>query len=45
MVLTAGEECGLAAKTFNYFSGRAIPPVLLASALGVAIIKGTGNKY
>jgi hypothetical protein len=46
MALTAGEECAIAAKTFNYFSERAIPPILLATALGAAIIKGTGvNIY
>jgi hypothetical protein len=42
MSLTAGEECAIAAKTFNFFSENAIPPILLATALGVAIIKGTG---
>jgi len=41
--LTAGEECSLASKVFNYFSDKAIPASFVASCLGVAISKGTNG--
>ncbi|KAJ3381067.1 hypothetical protein HDU92_005597 [Lobulomyces angularis] len=47
MSLTAGEECRLAASAFNSFTdpnkSQSIPPSLVASALGVAIVRGTNG--
>ncbi|KAI9207958.1 uncharacterized protein BJ171DRAFT_472247 [Polychytrium aggregatum] len=43
-ILTAGEECQLAAKTFSAFAestqGGAIPANFIAGAMGIAVIRG-----